>query len=206
MVAHVPLTAIVWDFDGVLNANARRGRYHWTRDFEADLGQSVEGFEQAVFADLGPLLTGKADVLDRIGAWCSETGCRMTAEEVHAYWLDRDFHPDLAVAAIVARMAKLGLEQVVLTNSDARRADWVEEKVAHFPGVSRVFASARIGHAKPDRAAFDHIIAEMGRPAGEMYLIDDDARNANAAGGAGFRSFRYSPLSVRALDARLPRR
>ena len=94
----------------------------------------------------------------------------------------------------------------ITSNCDSRRAAWVEEKVAEFPGISRVFASARIGHAKPDRAVYDHVIAEMGRPAGEMYLVDDDARNANAAGGAGFRSFRYSPLSVRALDARLPRR
>ena len=61
----------------------------------------------------------------------------------------------------------------ITSNCDSRRAAWVEEKVAEFPGISRVFASARIGHAKPDRAVYDHVIAEMGRPAGEMYLIDE---------------------------------
>lgn len=205
IVANVPLRAVLWDFDGVLNDNAPRGRFLWSDGFEDQFGQPLDGFVDAVFGSLESVLTGKEDIGDRIGRWIDGTGADTTPEAVTQHWLDHDFHPNARLITTVARLAKLGYRQAILTNADAARADWVESHLPHFPGIERLFASARLGHAKPAPEAFQAVLDAMELEAGEVLFIDDASENVNAAASMGFRTFRYSTLAHDALQWSLPR-
>ena len=99
----------------------------------------------------------------------------------------------------MATLDKRGVRQAILTNADARRASWIEEHADAFPGIEAVFASARIGHAKPAPEAFAHAARALGLDAGAILFVDDEAANVNAAASAGMRSFRYSVLARDAL-------
>lgn len=205
IVANVPLRAILWDFDGVLNDNAPRGRFLWSDGFEDRFGQPIDGFVDTVFGSLESVLTGREDLLQRIGRWIDGSGVDATPQQVAQHWLDNDFHPNTRLIETVARLARQGYTQAILTNADAHRADWVERQLPHFPGIDHLFASARLGHAKPDPKAFEKVLEALELEAGEVLFIDDSSANVNAAGAMGFRTFRYSTLAHDALQWSLPR-
>ncbi|SFJ52462.1 HAD-IA family hydrolase [Jannaschia pohangensis] len=205
IVSNVPLRAVLWDFDGVLNVNAPGGRFLWSKGFEDKFGAPIDDFTDAVFGGLDGLLTGAEDIFDRIDGWITGSGADTTPEAVVQHWLDNDFHPNVRIQQAIARLQRQGLRQAILTNADSRRADWVDGLLPQFPGIEQVFASARIGHAKPATEAFQAVLDAMELTAGEVLFIDDSSTNVNAAGSMGFRTFRYSPLAHDALEWSLPR-
>jgi FMN phosphatase YigB (HAD superfamily) len=52
------------------------------------------------------------------------------------------------------------------------------------------FSSHEIGHVKPDRAAFAHVIDALGVPPDEIVFLDDAASNVAAASSMGMRAHR----------------
>lgn len=50
-----------------------------------------------------------------------------------------------------------------------------------LPRFDRVFASHEIGHRKPQPAAFEHVLREIGVPAQEVLLFDDLVANVEGA-------------------------
>lgn len=204
IVANVPLRALLWDFDGVLNINAPRGQFLWSDGFEETFGQPLDGFVDTVFGSLESVLTGREDLLQRITKWVDGSGTDATPEAVMAHWLDNDFHPNTRLLGEVARLKRAGYTQAILSNCDAHRADWLDGLVPKMEGIDRVFTSARLGHAKPDPAVFTAVLDALELMAGEVLFVDDDAGNVNAAASLGFRTFRYTPLAHDALLWSLP--
>jgi glucose-1-phosphatase len=64
--------------------------------------------------------------------------------------------------------------------------------LAHF---DKVFVSSTIGLRKPDRAAFDHVVAEIGVPAASVLFFDDVLENIEGARAAGLQA-----VQVRATE------
>lgn len=56
---------------------------------------------------------------------------------------------------------------------------------ALLPRFERVFVSHEIGHRKPDRAAFEHVLHALGLPAAEVLFFDDLPENVQAAAALG---------------------
>lgn len=52
----------------------------------------------------------------------------------------------------------------------------------------KVFVSSTIGLRKPDRASFDHVVAEMGVPASSILFFDDTLENIEGARAAGLHA------------------
>lgn len=204
IVANVPLRALLWDFDGVLNLNAPGGRFLWADGFEETFGQPLDGFVDTVFGSLDSVLTGREDLLQRITNWVDDTGTQATPEAVMQHWLAKDFHPNTRLLPEIARLKRAGYTQAILSNTDAHRADWLDGLAQGIDGIDRVFTSARLGHAKPDAKAFEQMLAALELTAGEVLFVDDDAANVNAAAALGFRTFRYTPLAHDALLWSLP--
>jgi len=62
----------------------------------------------------------------------------------------------------------------------------------------RVFVSHEIGHRKPDRAAFEHVLREIALPAHEVLLFDDLPANVAAARACGMQAVQVrGPQDVR---------
>lgn len=59
---------------------------------------------------------------------------------------------------------------------------------ALLPRFNRVFASHEIGHRKPQPAAFDHVLREIGMSAPEVLLFDDLAANIEGALALGMQA------------------
>lgn len=74
---------------------------------------------------------------------------------------------------------------------------------ALLPRFNRVFASCEIGHRKPQAAAFEHVLSEIGMSAPEVLLFDDLPANVEGARAMGLQAVLVrSPDDVRDALAR----
>lgn len=62
--------------------------------------------------------------------------------------------------------------------------------------MERFYFSNEIGHVKPDRAIFDHVIRDLGIPPQRMAFFDDTPVNVEAARGAGLKAYEVDGLEA----------
>ena len=77
----------------------------------------------------------------------------------------------------------------LLTNTNpTHEAAWRRDYPRAIAPFHEVFVSSTIGQRKPDRAAFDAVVARAGVPADELLFFDDSPANVTGARAAGLRA------------------
>jgi len=199
------IKVIAWDFDGVLTRNIVDGRFIWADNFEADTGQSREVFEDFIFGrDLEAILTGRQDLRDRVAAWAKSVGYAPGADALLEYWFKKDAALDPMTLGLMDRIAQKGLRQVLTTNNENRRAAYIENTLGFSNRVEHIFASGRMGVAKPDVEYFKTVSATLKVGANEILLIDDLAENIIAAKAYGWQTMHFTDETRNTLEALLP--
>lgn len=189
------IRAVVWALDGVLN-RAKPGA--WVPLVARDLGIDAAAMERAVFRrDPAALLEGREDVLDRLQDWLEAAGAEADAEDVLELWFPAAHDPDPELGRLLDALAEAGLVQVILTNSDSRRARWIE---AEWGGrVDAVMASSAMGAVVPSGAAFEAVEKALSLPPAQILLIDATPATVEAAEKRGWLGWDYTPGGARAL-------
>ncbi|MEL7132487.1 MAG: HAD-IA family hydrolase [Pseudomonadota bacterium] len=195
---------VVWDFDGVLNANMIDGRFVWADGLQKDWGIDRDALAAHIFspAQAQQIMRGQLDLADALQAFLDQAGHDIDSDTFLAYWFARDARPD---AIVMAELERPGLRHVIGTNNEQRRAQFIEQEMGFGDLVDHIFASGRIGHAKPDGAFFAHIEAWSGATATDHVLIDDTARNVEAAHERGWQAFHFTDDTRDRLSAFLDR-
>jgi HAD superfamily hydrolase (TIGR01509 family) len=87
----------------------------------------------------------------------------------------------------------------VISNTNAVHVAEIERAFPRLlPRFTRVFTSHEIGHRKPQPAAFEHVLREIGVPAQQVLLFDDLVPNIEAARALGLQAVRVrGPEDVR---------
>lgn len=192
---------VAWDFDGVLNRNVVDGRLIWSDRFDQDIGD-LKSFRDHVFhTNFDRIIRGEEDLLDRVAAWVSQTGCDSTAEQILDYWFTKDALPDPALRTVMDDLAARGVHQVIATNNEPRRTEFIETATEFGRRVERVFSSGRMGVAKPDPAFFRQITETLGADPSEMIFIDDHAQNVEAANALGWHTYHFTDDTRAGLSA-----
>lgn len=195
------IKVIAWDFDGVLNLNYEGGAFVWSRDFEQVTGVPLQDFHDHVFAEnFHRIITGHEDVLARVDAWALKSGSRLNGAETLAYWFAKDNRPNPATLDLMARAKDAGLRQVIATNNEPRRTEFIRNQMGFGARVERIFASGHMGVRKPDAAYFAHITDTLGVAPADIILVDDREPNVQAAEKAGWRAYFYTPSSAAGLS------
>jgi putative hydrolase of the HAD superfamily len=185
-----PLTAVIFDLDGVIR--------DWNDDAMYDL-EAAFGIEPgAILAvgfgpDLGPLaMTGRITYRD----WMDEIRRRILAEYgpgvVGALdeWEANVGMVDTEMLAVL-RQVRSHCTAAVLSNGttrlrrDLHTLDLIDE-------FDVIFNTAEIGIAKPDPAVFHHVLGELAVTADQAVFIDDLAENVEGARTAGLRAHRHT--------------
>ncbi|ABD88009.1 HAD family hydrolase [Rhodopseudomonas palustris] len=107
------------------------------------------------------------------------------------------------IAPLLARAAAR-LPLYALSNTNPAHVAHFSQAYADLLGhFRRVFASSAIGARKPDPAAYDHVIAEIGAKAERIVFFDDLIENVEAARARGLIAVhvRSSADVAHALDA-----
>jgi len=197
------LRAVVWDFDGVLNRQARPGAdglLDWQRELAADTGLDPRDLMRRLAAERAALLTGKADILDVIEGWA---GRLVDAEDVLELILEATHDPDPELLRLIDALAEAGVVQVLALDTDSRRARWLAQDRDWAVRVDAIVASNETGLILPDPAALAGIQASLGLAPAEILLIDDTVAHVAAAEKRGWLGWDYPPGGARALVAAL---
>lgn len=195
---------VVWDFDGVLNANIDEGRFLWSRDFERDTGQSLEKFQAMIFSSrFEDVLRGRLDLRDHVAAWADQVGYDAGADALIDYWFKHDAWPDGRMVRIMDAVARTGCRQVIATNNEPRRTAYIDTEMGFGARVERILSSGRLGHVKPERAYFETVCTTLGLPAERLLLVDDSATNIRAAMALGWQGHLFRHRDHAGLESRL---
>ncbi len=187
-----PQSVVAWDFDGVLNRNVTNGRFIWADSFEADIGHSLDHFTEVIFHDgFDDVITGKADLRERVRAWADEVGYTSGPDALLDYWFKKDSLPDPDVGNAMDDLKKRGIRQIIVTNNEVRRTNFIEFEMGFGKRVERIFTSGRMGVRKPDPAFFNQVTDALGVEAKHMILIDDCPNNVPAAIQSGWQAFQF---------------
>jgi putative hydrolase of the HAD superfamily len=113
---------------------------------------------------------------------------RADVSTVAAGWNAMLVKPVDATLALIARMRRQ-LPCCAFSNTSAIHRDtWS----ARFPELDdafdRLFLSFELGLRKPDTAAFEAVVEEIGKPPGSILFFDDTAENIDAARSVGLES------------------
>lgn len=72
-----------------------------------------------------------------------------------------------------------------LSNTNSVHWDLISRDWGLGALFGHAFLSHQMGHVKPDRAAFDHVVGKLGVPAARIVLVDDSPENVEGAQRAG---------------------
>lgn len=184
---------VAWDFDGVLNRNIENGIFAWSRDFERDLGLSLKSFSAHLFGGrFQKAMVGEACLVELVTEWSEQNGAEGRAGEILSYWFSRDALPDHDTLAIVRALKGRGVRNVMATNNEIQRTNYIETEMGFDVHMERIFAAGRMRVAKPDIAYFEHIETELGADPAEMLLVDDTHENILAARRRGWQAFHFT--------------
>ena len=197
-----PFDLVVWDFDGVLNANIVDGRFVWAENLQSDLGVDPVAFGDFVFRSglIREVVAGQTDLLDVVRNWLTAQQHSITADAFLEYWFAQDALPDPEVTGWLQTYPG---RSVIGTNNETRRAGYIETRMGYGPLVERVFASGRMNFAKPDAGFFEQIEAWSGADASRVLLIDDSLPNVQAVKERGWHGFHFTPQTRAELPALL---
>ncbi|WP_353255646.1 HAD-IA family hydrolase [Hyphomonas sp.] len=187
------IQVVAWDFDGVLNRNIENGVFAWSRHFERDLGLCVRSFSAHLFGGrFQKAMVGEACLIDIVTEWTELNGAQGRTHEILDYWFRTDALPDPGALAIAGALKSRGVLNVMATNNEAQRTNFIETEMGFTAHVERIFAAGRMKLAKPDTAYFAHIEDELQADPATILLVDDMHENILAARGRGWQAFHFT--------------
>jgi putative hydrolase of the HAD superfamily len=121
---------------------------------------------------------------------------------VHAIDVGDLLTPDPALATMLAALPQ---EKVVFTNGSRTHAERVLACLGVQQHFAAIFSLERVAYVpKPERAAFESVLAALGAAAAECLFIDDRPDNCATARALGMRTVLVGATESEACDAAIP--
>ncbi len=198
------IDTIVWDFDGVLNRNYVDGRYLWQDGFTDEFGHDIEIFREMVFQDkFADVTVGEMSLFEVLSDWAATVGYQGDLRNVVEFWFQNDYYLDARVMAWLEASKQANMRNVLGTNNDPMRTQFIAEDLGFGDRMERVFSSGNLGVAKPDEAFFDKISDALSLEPDALLLIDDTQENCTAAEACGWHAHWFDGKNYAALEAKL---
>lgn len=186
-----PVRVLLWDCDGVL----QHGRFDWRRKLDAEVRP---GFARRVFEAELPALRGERSLREVLAGLLEEERREhgdpdVTLDELLGLW--EQFDVDAEAVDLLREVRAAGIRCVFATNQQDHRVELMHGEESYVDLVDGAYWSSRMGAMKPDRAFFEHIVADLGLPPHEIGFVDDVPANVEAARAVGIRAVRHDPMS-----------
>jgi putative hydrolase of the HAD superfamily len=175
------------DVDGVLLVQSDvRG---WSANLERDLGISPAALQEAFFRKhWEDVVHGRASLRERLGPVLEAISPRVSCDVLIEYWFRNDAHVDEALLAELALVRAGGTEVHLATVQEHERARFLWEELDFRSRFDGLHYAAALGSTKPAAAFYQSIEARTGFAPGDLFFIDDNAANVEAARMCGWRA------------------
>jgi putative hydrolase of the HAD superfamily len=179
------LKVLMVDVDGVIVRHPDpKG---WSANLEADLGLQVEDLQVAFFQPhFHDIVLGRATLRERLAPVLAEIAPHLTCDALCTYWFEQDSVLDNDLLDQLAAVRDTGIELHLATVQEHERANYLWTHLALNQRFDAMHYAAALGHAKPAPEFFAAIEAATGFAPREMFFIDDNAANVDAARSRGW--------------------
>ncbi|WP_323772121.1 HAD-IA family hydrolase [Antarctobacter sp.] len=193
---------VVWDFDGVLNAEPEGTPFGWVPRLDVDLGLSPRAFRAFLNrpGQAAQVLRGRLSLHAELDDWLKAQDTQVTADTLLAHWLRSEDRPD---AQVIDWLDRSPQRAVIGTNNPAPRAEYIMQSMGFSTRVETIFASGPMGMAKPDPGFYGAIERWSGLAPSALLLIDDNRANVAAAAARGWQAFHFHAHTRDGLPAKL---
>jgi putative hydrolase of the HAD superfamily len=181
---------MIFDVGGVVfNAHNNDGTYLWLSTILDDLGLTKEHLDKIFCEKWSDLVRGKIETIDYLEDVFKDPDfheLNITPEIFINYWLEKDHHPNQSMLEFIK---SLDNPYYLGTNQEKQRTNHIIKTVGeHFDGC---FSSCQIGFMKPETGFFEYIQNELALSPHDLILIDDTAKNIEAAKKCGWHTYHY---------------
>ncbi|MFD7785950.1 HAD family hydrolase [Streptomyces nojiriensis] len=199
------MKAVLFDMFGVI---ARVQSPESMAVLERTAGADPDRFWAAYWSERPPYDRGEVTGPDYWQAVCAHLGIppdRRLTEELTAADLRSWSEIDQRMVDLLGRLADQGVVLGLLSNIPEDLAARYEATQPWLERFAVRGLSCRIGSAKPEPAAYEWCVRELGLPPEEILFVDDRAENVDAARRLGIQGHVFtSPEELRAaLEAAL---
>ena len=195
--------ALLFDLGGVvIDIDFNRTFAHWASSAGCDQALLRERFSQDEAYQRHEI--GAIGIEQYFASLRVSLGIDLTDAQFLAGWNAIYIDETPGIAALLARAAQR-LPLYAFTNTNpAHEAFWSVRFADATKNFRKVFVSSSIGLRKPDAAAFEFVVKEIGVPANRIVFFDDGPHNIEGARACGLQTVLVkSPSDVAAALAAL---
>lgn len=185
------IDALLFDLGNVVvEIDFERIWARWARDAGCDVARLKRAFSQdAVYKRYECGGMARAHFFDHVR---TTLDLALSDDALLAGW-NAIFVGEMPGIAPVLEAAKARFPLYLFSNTNpAHEEFWSAEYADVLAHFRKRFVSSTVGLRKPDRAAFDHVVREMGVPAQRVLFFDDLAENVAGARAAGLQAVQVS--------------
>lgn len=188
------IKALILDADGVLILHKMAGKF--SDVYSAKLNVPVEmliPFFENEFIDC---LTGKKDLKVELEKQMVNWKWEKSIEELLNFWFSEGGTVNKPLLKYLPALKKKGIKIYLGTNNEKHRTEYLLNEVGLKKHIHHAYSSSAVGHKKPDKEFFNHIINDLNLPPNQILFVDDDQKNVEAAKESGMNAEFYSDFEI----------
>ena len=155
----------------------------WPGAFADVVGEDVDGFAAAVWADLDAALAGQLDMAAHVEEVIAARGLADRRSQILEFW--GRIEPLPRTRDLVTAVRAAGVPCYLATNQDNLRASYMRRLLGYDELLDGTYYSCEVGAAKPEAPYFLHIADDLGVAPRELVFVDDAPVNVEAAAELG---------------------
>lgn len=185
------IKAIIFDADGVLVLGKHNGK-RFTQIFSEKFNLPIEVMTPFFENEFRDCLTGKKDLKEELPKQMKAWKWDKSVEELLEFWFSEESKINEPLIKLLPSLKKKGIKLYLGTNNEKHRTKYLLEEIGLNKHLDHAYASFSVGHKKPDKEFFEHIITDIGLPPHEILFVDDDINNVEGAKAVGINAEFYS--------------
>lgn len=164
------IKAILFDADGVL-INAEL----FSKVLEREYGISTEVTTPFYNGPFQACLTGDADLKEIIKPYLEKWGWKKSVDEFLMEWFKAEHVINEELVDYIQQLRNKGVKCYLTTNQEKYRAEYMLEQMGFNNSFDKVYASAHLGHKKPELRFYEKVLEDIGDVDKDEVLFWDDS-------------------------------
>ena len=182
------IKVLLFDADGVLITGEM-----FSRILAKEYGISVEQTEPFFDGPFQECVVGNADLKETVAPYLEGWGWKTGVDSFRDYWFSCEHLIDQELIAYIQECRKRGIKCYIATNQEKHRAHYMLNTLGFADSFDKLYASAHLGHKKPDINYFIKLLKELGDvEKDEILFWDDSTENIRVAREFGINAELYT--------------
>ena len=175
------IKVVIFDADHVLIHGGRKFSVQLAEDYGISSEKTLPFFS-GPFQDC---LVGKADLKNAVTPYLASWGWHKGVDSLLDLWFTSQHNTDEELVKYIQQLRGKGVLCFLATNNEKHRFQYMLDKMGFANCFDKTYASAHLGHKKPDQEFFSKMFNELKDiQKNEILFVDDDTKTPPAGSSA----------------------